>query len=363
MEIQRWITNTSFCVAYAIILGYIASQKSNHLKPHRYHPRSLDWNAALQINPKDDDKAKNEDDLLLDFSRSSNSTQRIPHIIHQMWNNRSIPFLFQNWIRKWTLLHPNWEYWFWTLDDVRLLIRSHYPEYLLLYDEYPTMIHKADAARLFVIYHYGGLYIDLDAEPLKPFDDWTFNYNCILTQETEAHPFILRDERIPSVINTVMACKPKHPLFKALLESLQVYYDMYGKDFLRAAGAMYFNDIFRKFNNGSTAVQGLRRGSLITVIPPKYFLPTFDNSQLRVLESKCHPFNIGKLHETGQNVCYSLRRRYFTNPVPSESYMNHHWVHIYMWAEKDIHQGILDADRVIPEAKNVTKMLHEDSSI
>ncbi|ELU00913.1 hypothetical protein CAPTEDRAFT_104895, partial [Capitella teleta] len=104
------------------------------------------------------------------FDFTPNDSPIIPHIIHQMWNNKTIPQVFHAWMQRWSQMHPAWQHWFWTLDDVRVLIRDQYPEYLELYDGYPTHIHKADAARLFVIHHYGGVYVDLDTVPLKPFD-------------------------------------------------------------------------------------------------------------------------------------------------------------------------------------------------
>lgn len=40
-------------------------------------------------------------------------------------------------------MNPDWEHWFWTLDDARKLIETQYPRYLVLYDSYISSIFRA----------------------------------------------------------------------------------------------------------------------------------------------------------------------------------------------------------------------------
>jgi hypothetical protein len=48
------------------------------------------------------------------------------------------------------------------LQDNRRLIAQHYPWFLATYDGYKHHICRADAARYFYMFHYGGVYLDLD---------------------------------------------------------------------------------------------------------------------------------------------------------------------------------------------------------
>merc|ERR1712051_954255 len=59
----------------------------------------------------------------------------------------------------------------WTDENGRELIESDYPWFLEIYDGYQFGIQRADAVRYFILHKYGGLYADLDYEPLVNFWD------------------------------------------------------------------------------------------------------------------------------------------------------------------------------------------------
>lgn len=50
----------------------------------------------------------------------------------------------------------------WTDADAREFIEKEYPWFLETFDGYPFNIQRADSIRYFVLYHFGGIYIDLD---------------------------------------------------------------------------------------------------------------------------------------------------------------------------------------------------------
>ena len=95
-----------------------------------------------------------------------------PKIVHQQWKTTKIPRgKYQEWNAKWHKLYPEPEYthMLWTDDNGRELIVKQYPWFLDIYDNYEFNIQRADAVRYFVLHHYGGLYADLDYEPLTNF--------------------------------------------------------------------------------------------------------------------------------------------------------------------------------------------------
>ena len=98
---------------------------------------------------------------------------KIPKIIHQQWKTETVPKKFMKWRTKWLEYYPESEYthMLWTDTNGRQLIQDHYPWFLKTYDAYRYNINRADAARYFILHHYGGIYADLDYEPTTNFYD------------------------------------------------------------------------------------------------------------------------------------------------------------------------------------------------
>jgi len=104
----------------------------------------------------------------------------IPKIIHHTWKTKDIPYdvFKQEWVDSWRHTHPDWEYKLWTDEDNINLIKEHYPWFLETYEGYDQNIKRADAIRYFILYHYGGMYVDLDFECLKSIEPLIKNVKC-----------------------------------------------------------------------------------------------------------------------------------------------------------------------------------------
>ncbi len=144
-------------------------------------------------------------------------TQKIPRIIHQTWKDKKIPgeIYKKHWRESWRLKNPDWDYRFWTDRDNRNLIKKHYRWFLEIYDKYPQDIQRADAARYFILFHYGGMYVDLDFECLKPFDPLLDRGDVILGSLFEkegSHP-----ENIP---NALMLARQGSDFMQKVIELL-----------------------------------------------------------------------------------------------------------------------------------------------
>ena len=94
-----------------------------------------------------------------------------PRVIHQSWKTESLPPDFRNWSQSWRRLHPSYEFRLWTDRDNHQLIADHYPWFLPVYEELDHKIKRADVVRFFYLYHFGGVYADLDFLALRPFDE------------------------------------------------------------------------------------------------------------------------------------------------------------------------------------------------
>lgn len=93
----------------------------------------------------------------------SEEKEIIPRIIHQTYkNNHSIPSL---WLRTMESCKREKEFKFilWTDEQIDEFIKTEYPEYYTkVFIKYPYNIQRVDAFRYFVLYTYGGIYMDLD---------------------------------------------------------------------------------------------------------------------------------------------------------------------------------------------------------
>lgn len=93
---------------------------------------------------------------------------KIPKIIHYIWlGGKPIPERDQKFIDGWKELHPDYEFKLWNESnfdmDVCDYVREAYAN--------KKWSFISDYIRAYVLYNYGGIYIDTDVELLKSFDD------------------------------------------------------------------------------------------------------------------------------------------------------------------------------------------------
>jgi len=91
----------------------------------------------------------------------------IPRIIHQTWKTKKLLPEFSTWSKTWIQLNPEFFYVFYTDKDCALFILTQYPQY---YDLWKSLvgIEKVDVFRYLILHKYGGVYVDMDCECLKP---------------------------------------------------------------------------------------------------------------------------------------------------------------------------------------------------
>ncbi|OYE04339.1 glycosyltransferase family 32 protein [Nostoc sp. 'Peltigera membranacea cyanobiont' 232] len=87
------------------------------------------------------------------------------------------------------------------------LLEQNYPCFLEVYDAYPYFIQRCDAIRYFLLYHYGGFYIDIDIEFLKPIDDLLEDYELIFS-------------KLVGFNNAIMGSIPQDPIWTKVFEEL-----------------------------------------------------------------------------------------------------------------------------------------------
>ncbi|KNG45549.1 mannosyl phosphorylinositol ceramide synthase sur1 [Stemphylium lycopersici] len=180
----------------------------------------IDW----EDFPSDYAKALNESMLRGEQPQESDyapiSETKIPRIIHYIWFNNIYPdhetpagapstgFGSPELCKK---FNPGYEIRMWNATSARELLENEYPWFLPTYDSYQYPIQKVDALKYFALYHYGGVYMDLDVacrrslDPLLEFPAWF----------PEASPL--------GVNNDLMASAAKHPIVKKMTEGLMTH--------------------------------------------------------------------------------------------------------------------------------------------
>lgn len=252
---------------------------------------SIFENFGIKISDKGHDEF---DDILLEFNIKETVNEIIPKIIHQTYKNYDLPDIYkmcQNEIKK---LHPDFEYRFYTDDDMDRLMKTEFPEYYDKFNELPRMIMKIDMFRYFLMYKYGGLYIDMDYLMFKPFD--LLNEKVVIPTNRD-----LIDNKPTNLGNCIFASVPNHPFWKSLMDTLfttdrkNLSFD--GSDnvikdtVLNSTGPMFVFDMYNRYLNKND----------INIPERMLFHPPTKNNEMYIQELK-------KKGCYGMHICTALWR-------------------------------------------------------
>lgn len=98
---------------------------------------------------------------------------RIPQTFHRVWLDEPVPDEYEHYWKAFQEMHPDYEFVTWSAAaDLDWM------ENWELFQAFPagrqqTLAFRADVARYEILLRYGGIYVDTDVEPLRPFDELT----------------------------------------------------------------------------------------------------------------------------------------------------------------------------------------------
>lgn len=131
----------------------------------------------------------------------------IPKIIHGIWfSGDPMPELYKRCLESWKKYAPDYEIKIWDLE-------SYKPDSCLFFEQAiadKNWSFASDYARADLLYRYGGVYMDLDVEMLRPIDDLLYN---------DAYMSFESLERIEC--GSGMGAKPGHPIIREICESYE----------------------------------------------------------------------------------------------------------------------------------------------
>ena len=134
----------------------------------------------------------------------------IPKILHYCWFGRGeMPELVQTCITSWHKHMPDWEYKLWTEDNFEIASAPRYVQEAYAEKKYAFV---SDYVRLWALEQEGGLYMDVDFEVYKPFDDLMEQYDAFAGYEGS--------KRNP-VMMGVIAAKAHHPWIQGMMQTYE----------------------------------------------------------------------------------------------------------------------------------------------
>ncbi|KAL2813228.1 hypothetical protein BJX63DRAFT_432043 [Aspergillus granulosus] len=162
----------------------------------------------------------------------SHDKTTIPKIIHQTWfpAGSNMSDSAQIWVATMKQHYSDWEYVLWDDESNEALVREHFPWFLETYKALPQEINRADMARNFYMFRFGGMYADVDTEALRPIDPLFASHEVSLAShlDTLSNPsssgkfqrafmgrmaHTLDPEGLGAIPNGWMASPPGHPFW------------------------------------------------------------------------------------------------------------------------------------------------------
>jgi len=133
--------------------------------------------------------------------------QMIPGIIHGIWfSDDPMPELYERCLKSWEKHASGMEIRIWTLDTYK-------PDHCPFFEqavECGNWAFASDYARADLLRRYGGVYMDLDVEMLRPIDDLLYN---------DAYMSFESMDRIEC--GSGMGAGPGHPILREICESYE----------------------------------------------------------------------------------------------------------------------------------------------
>ncbi|KAJ3406433.1 hypothetical protein CcCBS67573_g01887 [Chytriomyces confervae] len=152
-----------------------------------------------------------------DASPSPAIVPRIPSLLHQSWKTKDLPKEYVAWGSSWLKHNPRFTYRLWTDEDNRALVAEHYAWFLPTFDGFERNIMRADAARVFYLHRFGGVYADFDVICLRQMDSLLASHDLVLASMDVPALNISDADNVffdaNSIPNAWMASVPEHPFW------------------------------------------------------------------------------------------------------------------------------------------------------
>ena len=179
------------------------------------------------------------------LSHHYNKSHDFPQIIHHCWKNETIPDIWLPGYLGCINLNPNYTHLLWTHDKIDEFFRNEYAWFYDRFKAYKYRTQKLDVFRYFVLYHYGGIYLDLDLPCKVPF-------KTILSNIPTQYGMVIAEEWIVMLRTDFIATKQHHPLLKLAISNLPYAAEGYGvhyMDVMAGTGPYFFTRCLENYSD------------------------------------------------------------------------------------------------------------------
>jgi len=170
----------------------------------------------------------------------------------------ALPCESERYAQSWKRHHPGWEFCHWTLADLPPLANHE------LFNACPNTGYRSDILRYELLHRFGGVYVDLDFECLRPLDPLLDGMAGFAGTISPRH----RDIGVQTVETAILGSVPGSPFFRTLIDDLPSWTDWWGwhPSVAVRSGPQYFEKQLQRWR--------ARRGSVpITLFRPDIFYP------------------------------------------------------------------------------------------
>lgn len=178
----------------------------------------------------------------------------IPPIIHQIWLGDVVPEKYKQYQQSIFDMHNGWFYKLWTDEDIAQL-DIHNKDLL---DKACTRAEKANLLRYEILNMFGGVYIDMDAQLLKPLNPFHKRFDFYVG---------LQGRRSKLIGNAIIGACPGHSLLQKIIKTIKDSWfsdDCEKSPQMRRSGVILWTHII---------LEEIALHPRATIFPPTYFYP------------------------------------------------------------------------------------------
>jgi len=179
----------TFVLLFAIVLLIVGSVLYNTPSRDRYlkqHPN----NTHLHKNNSKKNRNNTTSNYKNQFvTTNKNATKEKELNVIQTWKTREIPKRYRDNVERIKsnkkeagvrIIHKLFSHY-----DIMEFVRQYYPPYFPKFVRFPHMIQRIDFFRYLAVYHYGGLYLDLDVLLLRSLEELANEQRCVFPVELQ----------------------------------------------------------------------------------------------------------------------------------------------------------------------------------
>lgn len=164
-------------------------------------------------------------------------------------------------MKNWKLLNPEWNYYCLSDKELKIACKEYSQECLDAYERFDIMHMKIDLGRYVMLYHFGGIYVDMDAFVMRSLDS-SIDVHDVLKNAKGKHVLGLSRMNLnmlesflysgytEKLNNGIMMASAHNPLLKDFIDEIisdkKIYQSQYEK-VASITGPKHFNIFFQPY--------------------------------------------------------------------------------------------------------------------